>query len=350
MQLSRLNTRVGSPGAREGLLAVLVMLFFVPVSASGEDAVVRGKIEYSKVNQKSWDGLTLTVPLNQLKATLREQVEWPMPAFPAKFDEWDDEDKLVWSEKFLASKEGKKFLEQRETILKQAKVFDIKFDSEGQFVVYDVPPGTYALSARLDRQIEKTTYVFELFAQLEVLEDVDEVSLPPLQVEITPILKTGDPAPPFELAGTSDDEEIKSEQFNGKFLLLNFWTTARSSAKADQETIQKVYSAIKANHDLRLLSINVDNEQDSAIELIKTGNLTGVHGMTQGLEHPVLFNYGVRSVPSLWLLSGNGKIAMTPSEIALWQQEGVDLKSIISDRISGKKRVLPSNNKSEKSP
>ncbi len=350
MQLSRLKTRVGSQEAHQGILAVLVMLFFIPVSASVEDAVVRGKIEYSKVNQQSWDGLTLTVPLNQLEATLREQVEWPMPAFPAKFDEWNNEDKLAWSEKFLASKEGKKFIEQRETLLKQAKVFDIKFDSEGRFVVYDVPPGTYALSARLDRQIEKTTYAFELFAQLEILKDVDEVSLPPLQVEITPILKTGDPAPPFEVTGISGDELIKSEQFDGKFLLLNFWTTAGSNAKSDQEMIQKVYSATKDKHDLRLLSINVDNKRESAIELIKTGNLAGSHGMTQGLEHPVLFNYGVRSVPSLWLLSGNGKIAMTPNEIALWQQEGIALESIISDRCSGKKLSLHSKDSLEKRP
>ncbi len=350
MQLSRSNTRVWSQRSGGGLLAVFVMMFFIPAVALGEDAVVRGKIEYSKANRKSWDGLTLAVPFNQLKATLKEQVEWPLPDFPAKFDEWDIADKLAWSEKFVASKEGKKYLEQRAALLKQARVFDIKFDSEGRFVVYDVPVGTYSLAARLDHQIDKTAYVFELFAQIEILEDVDEVSLPPLQVEITPLLKTGDVAPPFELSSISGAEKIKFDGFDGKFLLLNFWTTARVDVTSDQQRVQEMYTALKEKHDLRLLSINVDDQPKSAIELIKTNQLAGPHGMTQGLEHPVLFNYGVRSVPSLWLLTGNGKIAMTPNEIAARQQEGVDLKSIISDRISGKDRSVTPGNPADKNP
>ncbi len=340
MQFPRLTTRVGSQRSRGPLLPVFAMMLFNPGFGLGEDAVVRGKIEYSKANQKSWDGLTLTVPFEQLKATLKEQVEWPLPKFPAKFDEWDMVDKLAWSEEFVASKEGKKYLEQRKALLNQAKFFDIKFDSEGRFVVYDVPVGTYALAARLDRQIEKTAYVFELFAQIEILEDVDEVVLPPLQVEITPLLKSGDPAPPFEFSSIRGDKEIKSSGFDGEFVLLNFWTAAKVDVKADQLMVQEMYMELKEKYNLRLLSVNVDQEPKTAIDLIKTSKLAGPHGTTQGLEHPALFNYGVRSVPSFWLVTGDGKIAMTSLEITTRQQEGVELKSIISDRISGSDRLL----------
>jgi len=350
MQLCRSNTRGWSQRWRTGVLAVFVMMFFSPAFISAEDAVVRGKIEYPKTNRKSWDGLTLTVPFDQLKATLREQVVWPLPEFPAKFDEWEMEDRLAWSEKFVASKEGKEYLAKRDKLMEQAKVFDIKFDSEGRFAVYDVPVGTYSLSARLDRQIEKTTYVFELFAQIEILKDVDEVSLPPLQVEITPLLQTGAPAPPFEIASIRGDNKIKFQQFDGKFLLLNFWTTARQNVEAEQRMVNEVYTALKEKQELRLLSINVDNEQASAIKLIEAGELPGSHGKTSGLEHSVLFDYGVRSVPALWLLTGDGKVAMTPNEISMRQQEGVDLKTIISDRISGKDRVLQPKKSPEKNP
>lgn len=350
MQLPRSTTRVWSQRSSRGLLTVFAMMLFIPGFGLGEDAVVRGKVEYSKANQKSWNGLTLTVPFDQLKATLKEQVEWPLPKFPAKFDEWDMEDKLAWSEKFVASKEGKKYLEQREALLNHAKVFDIKFDSEGRFVVYDVPVGTYALAARLDRQIEKTVYVFELFAQIEILEDVDEVALPPLQVEITPLLKAGDTAPPFEFASIRGAKQINSSGFDGKFVLLNFWTAAKVDVKADQLMVQEVYMALEEKFDLRLLSVNVDKEPKPAIDLIKTSKLAGLHGMTQGLEHPVLFNFGVRSVPSFWLLTGDGKIAMTSREIAMRQREGVELKSIISNRISGRDRSLVPKDPAEKTP
>ena len=52
-----------------------MMMLFILGFGLGEDAVVRGKIEYSKANQKSWDGLPLTAPFDRLKATLKEQVE-----------------------------------------------------------------------------------------------------------------------------------------------------------------------------------------------------------------------------------------------------------------------------------
>jgi hypothetical protein len=350
MQLSRSNTQVRSQWSGGGGLAVVVMMLLIPISAWGEDAVVRGKIEYSKANRKSWDGLSLTVPFDQLKATLREQVKLPLPPLPAEFDQWDIPARIAWEEEFMASIEGKKFLEQRQRLLGQAKVFDIKFDSEGRFVVYDVPVGIYGLAARLDRQIEKTDYVFELFAQIEVLEGVDEVSLPPLQIEITPLLKTGDPAPPFELASVSGAEKIKFDNFDGKFLLLNFWTTASPNVVAEQKMIQEMHTALKQQSDLRLLSINVDGEQKVVNDFIETNKLAGAHGMTRGLEHPTLFNYGVRSFPSFWLITGEGKIAMTPIEIGKLMQAGVDITSIISDRISGKERSLVPTPQSENQP
>ncbi|MGY8746903.1 MAG: TlpA family protein disulfide reductase [Pirellulales bacterium] len=350
MQLFRSNTRVRSQWSGGGGLAVVVMMFLIPVSVWGEDAVVRGKIEYSKANRKSWDGLSLTVPFDQLKATLREQVNLPLPPLPAEFDQWDIPVRLAWVEEFMASIEGKKFLEQRKFLSGQAKVFDIKFDSEGRFVVYDVPVGIYGLAARLDRPIEKTDYVFELFAQIEVLEGVDEVSLPPLQIEITPLLKTGDPAPPFELASVSGAEKIKFDKFDGKFLLLNFWTTASPNVVEEQKMIQEMHTAIKQKYDLRLLSINVDGEQKVVNDFIETNKLAGAHGMTRGFEHPTLFNYGVRIFPSFWLVTGEGKIAMTPSEIGNLMQTGVDFTSIISDRISGKDRSLVPTRQSENQP
>ena len=75
MQFPLLTTRVGSQRSRGPLLTVFAMMLFNPGFGLGEDAVVRGKIEYSKANQKSWDSLPLTAPFDRLKATLKEQVE-----------------------------------------------------------------------------------------------------------------------------------------------------------------------------------------------------------------------------------------------------------------------------------
>jgi hypothetical protein len=54
-----------------------------------------------------------------------------------------------------------------------------------------------------------------------------------------------------------------------------------------------------------------------------------------------MFDYGVRAIPSFWLISPERKIAMSQYDFALAFRTQNDLAQIITDRIEGKDVPTP---------
>lgn len=325
------------------LLVVLVLMSVnVPLALSQDDtANVRGKIEFDPTRQTSPDGEKLTVPFAEIGAKLRERVIPPRAPLPEGFSDWELAERQKWEKEFLASDAGKAFLEQRKQLFDNAKSFDVKFEKDGKFVIFDVPVGVYGLSGRVDKKIGESTYGFEVFAQIEILEGVDELNLQPLSVAITPLLNAGQSAPPISVKTHDGKLELNLETFQDNYLFLSFWTIESPTVKREQTLVQEMYQTLESKYDLRLLSINVDQDQKKALPFVVENELKGNHGFTGGHDHPTIFNYGVRSYPSFWLIGKDGKILMTQFEIAQAMRVKPSLTAIVSDRIEGKDNPTP---------
>jgi hypothetical protein len=309
--------------------------------AQVDEAVVRGKIEFDQTRLKSWDDNQLVVPFVEIEAKLRERVTPPRPPLPTGFDDWKLEAKQKWEKEFIESEAGKKFLENRKKLFEQAKVFDVKFEKDGTFVVYDVPVGVYGIQARVDKEIGDTKYGFEVFGQIEVLKDVDELMLQPLSVEVTPLLQRDQTAPPITVTTHDNKLDMNLETFRDDYLFLNFWTSTSPTAAREQKLVQEMYAALKPKHNVRLLSINIDSNRKQALDFIKKNKLKGSHGFTGGLAHRAIFDYGVRSFPSFWLIGKDDKILMSQFEVAQAMRVKPSITVIVSDRIEGKDAPTP---------
>ena len=312
-------------------------------SARGQDdeAVVRGKIEFDPTRVKSWDDKKLAVPFGEIEAELRERVTPPVPPLPQGFNDWTLEARQKWEKEFVESEAGKKFLEDRKILFAQAKVFDVKFGQDGEFVVYDVPVGIYGFQGRVDKQIGDTKYGFEVFAQIEVVKDVDELMLQPLSVEVTPLLQAKQKAPPINVKSPDNQLDLNLESFGDDYLFLNFWTSSSPSAAREQNLVQEMYDALKPKYNVRLLSVNIDSDRKQAMDFILKHKLKGSHGFTDGPVQRTIFDYGVRSFPSFWLIGKDDKILMSQFEIAQAMQVKPSLTVIVTDRIEGKDAPTP---------
>jgi hypothetical protein len=346
MQITRLNYLRppfrSTPWILSGLLSIAWGLAAVPATHGRDDAVVRGKIEYDETRAESWDGNRLVVPFPEIIAKLRQRITYP-PPYPQEFSSWNPEQKLDWERKFIESEAGKKFLEKRNKLFAEADEFDIKFEEDGSFVVYDVPSGVYGIQGRVDKEIGGTQYGFEVFGQIEILKDVDELILGPMRVEVTPMMAVDQAAPPIAVKTHDDAAVLSLDTYQGhKHLFVNFWTSVSPSAAREQKLVQEMYEALKDKYDLKLLSINVDVDRKTALDFIVNNGLkSGSHGFTDGLDHRTLFDFGVRSLPSFWLLDGDGKILMTQYEVAQAMRVKPSMTQIISDRIDGKDAPTP---------
>ncbi len=328
------------------LMSALWLLAAISVAEGRDDAVVRGKIAFDETRSESWDGNRLVVPYPEIVASLRERINY-LPPYPKEFNSWKPEQRLDWERKFIETEAGKKFLEERKKRFAAAQVFDIKFEKDGSFVIYDVPVGIYGIQGRVDKEIGGIRYGFEVFGQIEIIEDVDELVLQPMRVEVTPLMTAGQLAPPFEIKTLDNKDVLTKETFkDAQYLFVNFWTSASPSAPMEQKLIQEMIDSIKQKHDILGLSINVDTDGQEALTFAVKNNMNvGTNGFTGGLEHRMLFDYGVRSLPSFWLIGKDGKIVMTQYEIAQAMRVKPSLTEIILDRIEGRDTPTPAEKK-----
>jgi len=339
------------------ILVVLAATFGLAGQLVAQDqkgvATIRGKIAYDKSLITSWDGNRLVIPYEDIDAKIRQRVVPPAPPYPASFAKMTREEKFEWEKQFIETPAGKRYLEKRNDLIENAHAFDVKFEKDGKFIIYDVPYGTYGIQGRTDKTIKGKTYAFEVFGEIPVVKGMDDIPLKPMRVEVTPLVKRGETAPPVAIKTHNNKLvlNLKHKSFAGKKIFLNFWSTQSPTAKIEQKMVQEMYSKLKGKYDLKLISICVDGKtpnksatkarKDALAYIIKNELKEGSHGFTDGVDHRTVFDYGVRSFPSFWLVDEKGKIMMTQYETAQAMQVKPNLETIVVDRIIGKDAPTP---------
>lgn len=309
--------------------------------------VLNGRIDQSMNAEK------FQVNLKTIKTTLNQQVQLARAPFPRDWDSYPPEKKVQWIKAFEKSPRGKAFLAKNKKLIDDAPAFNLRFNKEGEFIVYDVPPGVYGLQGRVDKEIGKVNYAFEVFAEIKVNTQFDEVSLDPIPVVVTPMLTSGMQAPKINVSTHNGKKKLsfsnlqqKKGKPDPKFVFINFWSTKDyvAKGKADyQQSVQDAMSKLEADgYKVGLLSICLDEDRPAAIKhIMKKQFKRGLHGFTNGWEHETVDRFGVRSTPSGWLLDKDGKIVMSQYEFYTLTKIKDSLATVIKDRIDGKDAPTP---------
>jgi len=309
--------------------------------------VLKGRIDQSMNAEK------FQVNVKTIKTTLNQQVKLPRAPFPSDWERYSTDQKVKWIKAFEASARGKAFLARNKKIIDDAPAFNLRFNKEGEFIVYDVPPGVYGLQGRVDNEINKLNHAFEVFAEIKVSGQFDEVALDPIPVVVTPMLASGMDAPKISVGTHNGKKQLSFENLqkkkgvaDPKYVFVNFWSTKDFVAKGQTDYQQSVQDAIKEleadGYKVGLLSICLDEDRAGAIKhIMKKKFKKGLHGFTKGWEHSTVDRFGVRSTPSGWLLDENNKIVMSQFEFYNLTKVKDSLATVIKDRIDGKDAPTP---------
>ena len=313
----------------------LLMFVTVPLHAielSSEDGVtVKGRVAQNN-NQK------LQVDFSDFPLSLREDLydKLPTPKLPASWDEMDLEQRQDYAADFENSEAGKRLLAEREKLLDQANQFDVVLEKSGQFVVYDVPPGTYELRGRKDLKIGHYTYAFEVFGQVVVSPNVDEILLDPVMVLATPMYERGQPMPELNIDIFDGQKIVDKSSLKGKPILLSFWSAEFSPPSVEfQPVVQQMFTDLKDEHGLALISISLDPSRELASKTINEKGLQGYHGFAPGWENPTAEAFGVRALPFFLLIGPDQKILMTHGEIRQAFADGKSMGTLVGERLTG---------------
>lgn len=294
-----------------------------------EGATIRGGI--------TADAIPFAFDVTTLPVTIAEQMRYKPLPLPPDWGNRSEEQRRRWIQEFQESDAGKKFLEERELLAKNQRRFTLPIEEDGRFEIYDVPTGDYNLFGRKDVEVDSKKYALEVFGQFH-LGDVDELELQPLPVTVTRLLTAGESAPDLEVDQlNAEDAKLSLTSFKDRPVLLYFWSAENAGAAEEARMLKATYETLAPELKLELLAVCVDETPDKARELVRAEELKWPQGRTNGWRHSVFAEFGLRSVPALYLVGPDGRLLLAHADFyRAFGTETPDLASVIRAAVSGK--------------
>ena len=229
------------------------------------------------------------------------------PNLPKDFEKRTQEQRTEWYNKFIETEEGKKYREEQEKAFANRTRFKILIDNTGEFSVKNVPVGQYSLEGTLLGKKDGKDYAADIFANIEVRPEVEEVKLGEIEVSMLPRLKKGETAPDFVIKDYSG-KSVQLSKFRGKTVLLQFWTS-KIAAKGTLKVINDITQTFANSPRFAFIGVSLDEEKSAAEKYLKVNKVPGIQLHSKGWANKAPFNFGVRNIPSFWIIDPKGKIA-----------------------------------------
>lgn len=117
---------------------------------------------------------------------------------------------------------------------------------------------------------------------------------------------------PMPLAGkTPDGKSFDIAQYKGKVVLIDFWATWCGPCRAALPELKELYEQYHAKG-FEIVGVSVDSDKQALIDLIAAEEIpwTNLHDADESDPelHPLADKYGVRGLPTTFLIDREGKV------------------------------------------
>lgn len=249
-------------------------------------------------------------------ASLVRNVKHPKSGVPEEVTRMSPEQKQAWYAEWLKTPEGKAYQEAMENFRRESRRYGVTVNSDGTFSASDVEAGTYTLSIRI-REGGRTDHQGADIAVVKAEVTVDPIpggvmdeplELPVLEAQRLVNLKVGDIAPPFTTR-TLDGQEVKLSDLAGKYILLDFWATWCGPCLAETPALKALHEKYGSDERFVMVGLSLDSEPAAPLKYTQTNELNWEQWfLGDWSEDSVTKLYGVRAIPSIWLIGPDGKV------------------------------------------
>jgi thiol-disulfide isomerase/thioredoxin len=180
-----------------------------------------------------------------------------------------------------------------------------------------VPPGTYDLRLQFTEADENGNRYGPPLGSLNrevVVPNEPSVSLDApfdvgeLKLQVRFQLKVGDDAPPFEVK-TLDDQPLRLSDYQGKYVLLDFWAVWCAPCRAELPHLKATHKEFGKHEKFALISLSLDADRKVPLDYATKEEMTWVQGfLGEWSKAELPGTYGVFGIPATFLIGPDGKV------------------------------------------
>jgi peroxiredoxin len=127
------------------------------------------------------------------------------------------------------------------------------------------------------------------------------------EIDIEEKMQVGMVAPDFTM-NDSTGKPVTLSSFKGKYVLVDFWASWCGPCRRENPNVVEAYKKFK-DKNFTILGVSLDENKDAWMKAIKDDGLVWNHVCDlKGWQNAAAQQYGIRSIPSNYLLDTEGKI------------------------------------------
>lgn len=275
-----------------------------------ESGTIRGQIVLPS-EVPDWFGGELS--LENAMVVIEGMYRGPRMNRPKNYSEMSREERSAWSEEYRQTEEYQEYERKRREAYANRPVSKFPVDPDGSFTVKGLKLARYNVIPVIPHPAAKGKELAaqswgSAFKQIVLSEKRESINVGKIELKLKNVVMPGDVAPSWTAKDYNGDE-IKSSDFRGKYLLVDFWATWCIPCIAEMPNLEGIHKEFGGDQ-LQIVGLSIDDKLELPSAFLKkrpTAYLQGYLGAWSDGETTTQA-FGVKSVPSIWLIGPDGRV------------------------------------------